>query len=372
MGFPATTGSLKTKVSDMKLGDYIVCKYVASSGVVGVFSELGTSTATEIPVIGSATPNGSFYLVKVDKGLLAADRVIQHLISWEALNSGKVIQGIEFVTSSINQMPIMTDYNIPSNINITKYPSNQDGNGQAFRMFDSDTNTQAGLFTVMNGGTFADNYIQIEMDIPRCVNQMTVTFPTSNVTIDYYPSGWTFQGSIDGNIWDTLYVQTGLTAWQRGEVRGFKIINNTSYKYYRLFRVTGPKNIAYFGEMKLEDASSYATIRSLTGGVTFADANGNGITTTTDLGYGMLPTNNEWDRYISNFPSSKIQVGKTLDDVFHWNGVATWSQDTPNLAIKASTSRIARGYDSLKGGRHNGSAQAVTFYGFRPVFEYQE
>ncbi|OME55362.1 hypothetical protein BSK59_12850, partial [Paenibacillus odorifer] len=114
MGFPATTGSLKTKVSDMKLGDYIICKYFAvSSGAVGVFNELGTSIATEIPVSGSATPNGSFYLVKVDKGLLAADRVIQHLISWDALNAGKLIQGVPWDNSII---PAMTSYTAPNGI----------------------------------------------------------------------------------------------------------------------------------------------------------------------------------------------------------------------------------------------------------------
>lgn len=93
MPSPATTGSLRTKVKEMLIGDYIVCKYVAASGVVGVFSELGASVATEIPVIGEVAPNGTFYFVKAAKGLLIADRVVQHRISWDILNTGKYIQG---------------------------------------------------------------------------------------------------------------------------------------------------------------------------------------------------------------------------------------------------------------------------------------
>ncbi|OME44713.1 hypothetical protein BSK59_33230, partial [Paenibacillus odorifer] len=75
---------------------------------------------------------------------------------------------------------------------------------------------------------------------------------------------------------------------------------------------------------------------------------------------------------ISNFPPSKIQLGKTLDDVFHWNGAVTWSQDTPSLAIRVSSAKVARGFDIAKGGRTNGGAALSTAYGFRPVFEYQE
>lgn len=90
---PATTGRLVTSLDGMKVGDYIACKYVATSGAVGTFSEFGTSIATEIPVAGSATPNGLFYFVKIAKGIICSDRVVQHTITWDVLNAGKVIQG---------------------------------------------------------------------------------------------------------------------------------------------------------------------------------------------------------------------------------------------------------------------------------------
>ncbi|MCU6710083.1 hypothetical protein M6D81_15405 [Paenibacillus sp. J5C_2022] len=93
MGVPATTGKLATSLSGMKVGDYVVCHYQASSGIVGTFSNLGSAVGTEIPVSSTNAPNGIFYYIKVDKGLLIADRVIQHSISWDTLNSGKYIQG---------------------------------------------------------------------------------------------------------------------------------------------------------------------------------------------------------------------------------------------------------------------------------------
>ncbi|OME53963.1 hypothetical protein BSK59_15390, partial [Paenibacillus odorifer] len=114
MAVPATKGSIRTNVKDMEIGDYIICKYFAvSSGAVGVFSEFGTSIATEIPVSGSATPNGSFYLVKVDKGLLVADRVLQVSISWDTLNAGRLIQGVPWDNSIV---PAMTSYTAPRGI----------------------------------------------------------------------------------------------------------------------------------------------------------------------------------------------------------------------------------------------------------------
>lgn len=113
-------------------------------------------------------------------------------------------------------------------------------------------------------------------------------------------------------------------------------------------------------------------IRSLTGGVAYADANGN--SSTTDKGFGAFPTNNEWDRYIVNFPTDKIQSGKTLDDVFHWNGIFTTTQDTPSILMpsSSSTTRMGRGRISDRTMTYFLSSVSDTLRGFRPVFEYQE
>lgn len=223
MPVPATTGQLRTNISDMEIGDYIQIHSMGTGRAYGI----GSGSKTELPVVGVA--NGStahnyfWYMVKVAKGLLVSDRVWFHTYTWDALNTGKLIQG-------------------------------------------------------------------------------------SPVSI----------GSINGSM------------------------------------------------------------RSLAGGVAYADVNGN--ISLVDRGLGAWPTNNEWDSYIVNFPKDKIQIGKTLDDVFHWNGVRTWCQDTPiknvvgsNVVTSVdSTYRMIRSHVSELSINVTTSNYTVSSLGFRPVFEYKE
>ncbi|MFB4327348.1 hypothetical protein [Paenibacillus sp. CR_12] len=111
--------------------------------------------------------------------------------------------------------------------------------------------------------------------------------------------------------------------------------------------------------------------RSLTGGVAYADVNGNRSTTDTSLG--GWPENNEFDSYITNFRVDKIQQGRTINDVFHHDTMYTWVQDTPILSITDSAKRIYRGVNSI-GIRWitNASSFSNATVGFRPVFEYKE
>lgn len=101
MGVPATSGRLVTSLSGMQIGDYIVCNYSASNNALGTFSGLGTASGSEIPYSGTAAPNGIFYFVKAARGLLIADRVVQNSISWDTLNSGKVIQGLSYTLGGV-------------------------------------------------------------------------------------------------------------------------------------------------------------------------------------------------------------------------------------------------------------------------------
>lgn len=84
--------AIQTRLEDMSIGDKIISKYVASSGVVGAFSELGTSIATPIPATSSSAPNGSFHWIYVaddfkGRKILVAEKNIQHSISWDSLNT---------------------------------------------------------------------------------------------------------------------------------------------------------------------------------------------------------------------------------------------------------------------------------------------
>jgi len=89
-------------LSNMEIGDYIPCRYTATSGIAGSFSELGTCEADEISVSGTDTPDGKFNFVKVAKGTLVADRNLQTGVSWNILNSAKLIEG---TTGAITSVP---------------------------------------------------------------------------------------------------------------------------------------------------------------------------------------------------------------------------------------------------------------------------
>lgn len=221
MAIPVTTGQLRTDIADMEIGDYIACGYIGANGIFNTSTSsnhwLINRVASEIPVTASNTPNGIFYFIKVDRGLLISDRVVHHSLSWDTLNTGKGIQG-------------------------------------------------------------------------------------TPITL----------GTTIGNI------------------------------------------------------------RSLTGGIAFADENGN--LSTTNKGLGAFPTNNEWDRYIVNFPTDKIQSGKTLNDVFNLvigsTSIRNWTQDTST--VNGNTTRITRYKIDGKGLTYDTSNVSNTVVGFRPVFEYQE
>lgn len=93
----------KQSLMGLNVGDYVWCKYVATSGTVGVFSDIATKTDAEvasnlIPVASSATPNGYFKFIMsgytVDGKMKLIPNVnIQHSISWNTINSNGIATG---------------------------------------------------------------------------------------------------------------------------------------------------------------------------------------------------------------------------------------------------------------------------------------
>lgn len=355
---PATTGQLRTKIKDMEIGDYIICKYVATYNTVGTFSELGTTTATEIPITGAVAPNGSFYFVKVAKGLLVADRVVQHSISWDKLNIGKVIQGMPWNNGNI--IPNMTS-NISPSGGVAN--SNFKSGSMAYKCFDG----------VNDWGFYPSAlpvWVSYQFPAPTVIHAYAVSvYFTSN-----RPESFTFEGSNDSVNWTVLDSQFNLTDswWGSSSVKKFFYIQNkTAYTYYRI-NVTASTNTSGMNIGELEMMDTAGVIRSLTGGVTYADANGN--KSTTDQGTGKaFPNNSEFDKYVLGFNQTGVRSGKTLFDVFHHDAVKTWTQDTPSIAISASTNRVTRGGTT---GTNNfsylASSTANNTVGFRPVFEFIE
>ena len=79
MSAPATNGVLRTKLSDMKIGDYILYGRTLDTDNKTISIYQADSVTTEIDTKASESRTNSgenFYFIKVDKGMLVADRAI--------------------------------------------------------------------------------------------------------------------------------------------------------------------------------------------------------------------------------------------------------------------------------------------------------
>ncbi|WP_342423193.1 discoidin domain-containing protein [Paenibacillus sp. FSL E2-0178] len=359
MATPATTGQLRTTVSEMKVGDYI------KVGSLNGGSWLLNNGTTELPTAGipyaNSFANYYFYMIKVARGLLIADRVTQNTGSWDSFNTNKLIQGVPW--DSGNLIPVMTSNAAPSGVASASniYAAAND----AYKAFDGSVST---LWAT--GTASLPHTLSYEFPSSKLITAYSIT-PASDLAGRAAQSPKNFNlEAWDGSNWVVLDERVGVINWTIGVTKTFLFLNKTSYSKFRLqiFSNNNGDAPVSIGEFKLMEMTGI--FRSLTGGVAYADANGN--ISTTDQSKGAWPTNNEWDKYIVNFPVGKIQTGKTLDDVFHWSGVFTWTQDTPALALAAATIRISRSNTTAIRLMFVASSSAGATYGFRPVLEYKE
>jgi hypothetical protein len=344
----------------MQKGDYIVCNYTASSGVVGTFSNFGGTVGTEIPVASTATPNGSFYFIKAaDKGLLIADRSVQYNIPWDTLNAGKLIQGLPWDTGDI--MPTMS---ADTSGAITVSASSVfNATYSAYKAFNDvwvsgDTNRWFSANGVNTG------WLKIDLGTSRIITAYTlssITTPTAG------PSNWTFEGSNTGAFaGEQVILDTVVSGPLLSARTVFRFKNSTAYRYYRI-NVT--KNAGYASALTIDEMELLQTagiIRSLSGGSGAATVDGQYAGAIT--AYGGFPTINEWDKYIVNSTlGGKITAGS--DSVWHWTSTATWTQDT--YTAYGNTQRVARGQVTV-----NTIDKVLSSFsgsvGFRPVLEYLE
>lgn len=96
MGIPNTSGIERANIKDMIVGDYIKVQAVDyDNWLLG--SEV--SATNEMPMVGYSFSAKSdaytqyFYMLKVAKGLLIADRLLFRKVSWDKLNSERLIEG---------------------------------------------------------------------------------------------------------------------------------------------------------------------------------------------------------------------------------------------------------------------------------------
>jgi hypothetical protein len=345
----------RTKIEDMNVGDMIPCRYTATSGVAGYFSELGTCISAEIPITGTATPDGKFNFIKVDKGMLIADRVVQTAISWDTLNAIKYTYGFDMDKSLA----------ISESINAANY---------------GDVQVTSNIATGWHA--FSKDYTYYTYPNDWVNGIITTYFPTGkkitninvkNPTWSSYPGLGSFEFYGSYNNVDFVLLCGGSTPTIGSY--DYIISNPQNYTYYK-FACTS-NNLYIYIKLRYyckDPAFNKSMIRSLSGGNAYLGTDGKaGLT---DKGLGAWPVNNEWDKYIVNSDlGGKITPGD--DKVWHW-GTASFSKDTPilniniNTVVSTASNRMARGYLDVK--RLNAPASGATFttIGFRPVLEYPE
>jgi hypothetical protein len=255
--------NFKTNFNDMVVGDAIVCRYtVLTSGKIGFFSEFGTCVAPEIPVTGTATPDGLLCLIKTNKGFLIADRVVQTNISFDVLNAGKMIEGC-LHTKAPN---LCTDSSKGiSNGNWAGYPITNAFDNNPTSVFGS-AHTYGGIanvdwlgydFGVGNGKVV--NYIELAQG---------AVISTAGVV--------SFQGSNDLSTWTPI--QSCNLMLSTDEYNRIRINNSTSYRAYRIL-VTNegviPANTTVWTvrDFKMYNSTEkdFMLIRSISGGSSYAD-----------------------------------------------------------------------------------------------------
>jgi WD40 repeat protein len=144
-------------------------------------------------------------------------------------------------------------------------------------------------------------------------------------------------------------------------------VNNIAFSNSGKYFITATNSYPYI--VTYQVTTDNILIRSLSGGCSFLDANGNG--SITDCSLGAWPRYNEWDRYITNSDlKGKIVAGD--DNVWHWSNAYTATHDTTALSIAASTNRTFRGKDSVNKMVAFSYVGSDTTHGFRPVLEYME
>ena len=104
MAAPKSNGVLRTKLADMKIGDYIKWQYNGGSDTAIGTLKADDGTENELPSTPLATGiTGYFYFIKWKQGLLVADRGIHANISAQMLNKAGYFKGSQYFCPSLAQ-----------------------------------------------------------------------------------------------------------------------------------------------------------------------------------------------------------------------------------------------------------------------------
>jgi hypothetical protein len=378
---------IKSSIEDMNIGDAIPCRYDASSGVTGVFSELGTCTSAEIPLSGTDTPNGKFNFIKVDKGLLVADRVVQTGISWDVLNTEGYIEGLQSKNYDRKVSPTMASATapVPYVVTCSSFAWNNESWGyEGYRAFSG--NRWSTSAAPPAGG----HWLKIFMGSPTRIESMLLQgycSPWYNSSI----RNWALYGSTNDVdytlVTSALYPNLGGASIGAPQSAIKYTFTPATYSYYKIVLPNGYQVASAVGIYSIGFYVSVASlgnnikIRSLSGGNAYLGTDGKASLTEQNLG--AWSANNEWDTYIVRSDlGGRINPGD--DAIWHWGTSGSWCIDSSIINVEndpthlaTSIARTRRGINGagvlgLNYMGYNSSSMVLQNVGFRPVLEYPE
>ena len=337
--------NIKTDIREMTVGDAIACRYTALSGVVGVFSELGTCTADVIPAEGELNPDGKFYFIHtgydhLGRMKLVADRNIQHSISWDTLNNAGYIYGGKLQTKLSSKLVTGTSGGVAS------ASSRRDVNYKASKAFNGARDNGYGW---QSSNDDIPGWLQYKFNVPTRVGKYAIISRNNATYLNQSPKDWVFQGSNDGTTWELLDARDNQTGWGQYETREFFCDNSKEFLYYRLFvlAVNGSRSI------HIDELEFFNVVIDTSNDEVFSNNNIDFSIRLLSGGISSSDKNNEWD---------KILLESSIDKSL-WNlGQPSWVSTTLSGTL---ANRVLRGQDGYFTSLTSGTANTST--GFRPV-----
>ena len=258
----------RTDLNSLTVGDYIECEYNALSGAIGAFSNLGSATKAEIPVLSPTIPNGKFNFICVERkvgkgGLLIADRMVQSGITWDTLNAAGFIEGANLIGNLVTNpsKAICSDF-------IAGYEATKACNGTIGTIAADNWYTSS----IATSGM----WLGYDLTTPTIVTRFNIAMAT-NVGVANIPKSFRIQGSNDNVTYTTLSTITN-TTFTPGVFKICDFNNTTAYRYYRFYIDALYNDGSARGscsEIQLFsntlNLSNSAIVRSILGGNQFAD-----------------------------------------------------------------------------------------------------
>lgn len=110
--------------------------------------------------------------------------------------------------------------------------SNYNDSHLPFYVFDNNASTKWGTKAPENNNP---EWLQIKLPTANICNVVTISArPEGDNIYKETPTEFDIQGSNDGESWDTLTSQTGVTWTSNGQTQSFSFENETAYLYYRI------------------------------------------------------------------------------------------------------------------------------------------